>query len=80
MVFTPAAEKQFRKIPFHEQLRLKPHIDALAENPRPSGVKKLKAEVDRYRIHVGDCRIIYRIFDDILLITVVKIAHRREAY
>ncbi|WP_339378678.1 type II toxin-antitoxin system RelE family toxin [Calothrix sp. NIES-2100] len=55
-------------------------IDDLAIEPRPHGVKKLKGEYNAYRIRVGDYRIIYEIFDDFLLVSVVEIAHRSEVY
>ena len=32
------------------------------------------------RIRVGDYRVIYSIEDDVLVVTVVRVAHRREAY
>ena len=52
----------------------------LAANPRPPGVEKLAGPDDFYRIRVGDYRIIYQIQDDVLMILVVKIGHRREVY
>ena len=51
----------------------------LADDPRPVGVKKLHGQ-DRYRIRVGDYRVIYQIEDEVLLVLVVEIAHRREVY
>lgn len=77
--FTPAADQQFRKLPTQLQARLKPHIDALAQNPRPPGVEKLTGE-DAYRFRVGDYRVLYEVHDKKLLVLVVKIGHRREVY
>lgn len=48
--------------------------------PRPAGMVKLAGEEELYRVRVGDYRIIYTIQDDQLLVLVVTIAHRREAY
>ena len=58
---------------------IKKQIYDLADNPRPQGYKKLK---DRkgYRIRVGNYRIIYEIFDEILLIDVIDLGHRKEIY
>ena len=53
---------------------------ALADDPRPHGVKKLKGYRDYWRIRVGDYRIIYTIQDDRLLVVVIRIGHRREVY
>lgn len=54
-------------------------IGKLSENPRPQGYKKLKGR-SGYRIRVGDYRIIYEIFDHILLIDIIDLGHRRDIY
>jgi len=54
-------------------------IDALSGDPRPAGFKRL-ADQPAWRIRVGDYRIIYEIHDQVLLIIVVDIGHRREIY
>ena len=54
-------------------------LDDLAENPRPRGYKKLKGR-SGYRIRVGNYRIIYDIFDDILLIEMIDLGHRKDIY
>ena len=58
---------------------IKKQIYDLADNPRPQGYKKLKGRKG-YRIRVGNYRIIYEIFDEILLIDVIDIGHRKEIY
>ena len=78
--FTSAADQQFRKLPKNVQARLKPHIDALTQNPRPSGIEKLKGEENVFRLRVGDYRVLYEVHDKVLLVLVVKIGHRREVY
>jgi mRNA interferase RelE/StbE len=55
-------------------------IDTLAVDPRPPGSRKLSGSDDTHRVRVGDYRILYEIWDDVLLVLVVKIRHRREAY
>ncbi|WP_291097201.1 MULTISPECIES: type II toxin-antitoxin system RelE family toxin [unclassified Flavobacterium] len=54
-------------------------IQNLAENPKPQGYKKLKGR-NGFRIRVGDYRIIYDVFDDILLIDVIDLGHRKDIY
>jgi mRNA interferase RelE/StbE len=51
----------------------------LAEEPMPSGVKKLTGR-EAWRIRVGDYRIIYEIQDQALIVLVVSIGHRRDIY
>jgi mRNA interferase RelE/StbE len=71
--------KDFRSISKIERNRIVKRIEALAENPRPFGYRKL-TEQNRYRIRQGDYRIIYEIFDDKLIVWVVKVGHRRDVY
>lgn len=78
--FTRKASKQLAKLPENVQQRIKIKVEELAENPRPSGVVKLESSNNRYRIRVGDYRILYEIIDDLLIVTVVKVGHRREVY
>ena len=76
---TPRARRDLKNLSVQIQSRLRPHIEGLAENPRPHGIKKLAGEDDTYRIRVGAYRILYQIQDEILLVLVVRIAPRREA-
>jgi len=78
--FAKPAAKQFKALPDQEKRKLQPKIDALATNPRPSGVIKLKGEDNLYRIRAGDYRIVYTIEDEKLFILVVKVGHRRDIY
>jgi mRNA interferase RelE/StbE len=55
-------------------------VDALANNPRPDGVKKLEDDENAWRIRVGEFRILFEIHDAALMIMVVRVAHRREVY
>jgi mRNA interferase RelE/StbE len=78
--FSPGAARDFRKLAREIQHWLRPRIDALADQPRPSGAKKLKASDELWRIRVRDYRIVYEIRDRILVVLVVRVAHRREVY
>ena len=55
-------------------------LRALADNPRPHGVKKLRGRADHYRVRVGDWRIVYTIRDRELVVLVLRIAHRGHVY
>jgi len=54
-------------------------IRSLAEDPRPTGCRKLSGK-DKYRIRSGQYRIVYAIEDAIFVVTIVKVGHRREVY
>ncbi|MFM2048134.1 MAG: hypothetical protein RI955_682 [Bacteroidota bacterium] len=77
--FDKAVYKQLKSIPNNEYKKIIDAIGALANNPRPSGSKKL---VNRpgYRIRQGDYRIIYFIKDEILTIVIVSAGHRKDIY
>ena len=60
--------------------RLDRKIMVLSDNPRPPGCKKLKGHKDQWRVRVGDWRVLYIIDDATKLITITRIAHRREVY
>ena len=71
--------KTLSKINEPHYSNIKAAIIKLADNPRPPGYIKLK-EHEGYRIRVGDYRIIYDILDNILLVEVIELGHRREIY
>jgi len=73
------AEKTLAKLPRKDINRIKTAIDKLAFEPRPPGAKKLVGR-DDFRIRVGIYRVIYNIKDNLLLIEVVAIGHRRDIY
>lgn len=79
--FKPAALRQLRKLDANIQISILTEIESLADDPRPSDCKKLKGETDLYRIRVsGTYRVVYKIQDKQLLVTVIKLGHRRDVY
>ena len=76
----PAAQKQLRRIDSGPRRRIDEAIRALGGDPRPHGCRKLAGADDRYRIRVGDYRILYVIGDAVLRVLVVKVGHRRDVY
>ena len=73
----PAAQKQMLSLPKEAQVELSLSIDRLENAPRPPRVKKL-AESSLWRIRVGQYRIVYAIDDKAQLVTIVRVARRRE--
>lgn len=74
-----SAVKELNKLPKKDLKKVVVKIQALSENPRPPGCEKLSAD-EKYRIRHGNYRIIYSIEDDILIVFVVKIGHRKDIY
>lgn len=78
--FTPGARRALKRLEATSQRRIGAAIDGLAVNPRPSGVKKLADTENHWRTRVGDYRVIYQIFDNVLVIAIVIVGHRRDVY
>jgi mRNA interferase RelE/StbE len=80
VLISRSAEKQLKKLPLEAQRKVAAVIVSLGIEPRPYGCKKLSGTEDSYRVRVGDYRIIYDISERKVLVTVLKIAHRRDVY
>ena len=74
------AQRDLKRLPREVQKRLLIRLEALAEDPRPPSADMLAGPVNIWRVRVGDYRIVYTIKDDILLVLVLRIGHRREIY
>lgn len=71
--------KDLESVPVRDRDRIMGRIGGLAHDPRPPGCEKLSA-LERYRIRVGDYRIVYSIEDEALVVWVVRVGHRRDVY
>jgi len=80
VVVLPSAIRQINSLPKKGRKRVWDRVEALAKNPRPSGAKQLKNRDRYWRLRVGEYRVIYSIEDKKLLVTVVRVGHRREVY
>ena len=80
VIFTKSAERELKKLTNQVIVRLIPVIKNLSDTPRPSGCIKLEGSSNRYRVRVGDYRILYEIEDKIKIVEIVGIRNRREAY
>ncbi len=78
VVFAANIAKQLRRIDRKWQLKIVAAAESLGNNPRPFGYKKLVDEGGLHRIKVGDYRIIYEIRDNILLVSVMRVAKCNE--
>ena len=79
VLITPIAAKVLRGIEREPQSRIVGAIELLRQHPDPPRAQKL-ATREAWRIRVGDYRVIYTVEGTTVTITVIRIAHRREAY
>jgi len=76
----PSAAKELEAIGTRrDRTRLVAKINSLAIDPRPPGCQKLTGS-EKYRVRQGAYRVVYSIEDDRLVVTVVRVAHRRDVY
>lgn len=75
-----SAEKELAALSLDTILSIRDRIRLLSNNPFPPGHKKLKGFKNLYRIRSGVYRIIYSIQHGELLIEIIKISHRKDAY
>ena len=80
--YAPAASKQFTQLDKPIQRRIKNYMSEIAilDNPRARGKELTSNLSGLWRYRVGDYRILCRIRDDELIITVIEIAHRSTVY
>lgn len=75
-----AAERDLRRLPVRLHNRVIRAIQALGDEPRPIGCRKLTGSDRDWRIRIGDYRIVYEIDDAAKEVSVNRVRHRREVY
>ena len=82
MEYAPKAGKQFSSLDKPIQNRIKRYMSEIAAlgNPRSRGKALSSNLAGLWRYRVGDYRILCRIHDDKLVITVIEIDHRSTVY
>ncbi|MDX1587997.1 MAG: type II toxin-antitoxin system RelE/ParE family toxin [Oleiphilaceae bacterium] len=79
LVFKKSVSRDLRSIPEKDVSRILHRMEKLRENPRPVGSEKLSGQ-ERYRVRQGVYRIVYEVEDARLVVTVVKVGHRKHVY
>ncbi len=79
ITFKKSVAKDLRVIPKNDIKKILSKIDTLAVNPRGEGCIKLSGQ-ENYRVRQGLYRIVYEIKDDVLVVNVIKVAHRSQVY
>lgn len=80
IIIPKPVQKQLDSLPKTQRDRAIMALRSITDEPRPNGVKKLKGYDDTYRIRFGDYRIIYKVRDKELIILLLSVSHRKDAY
>jgi len=80
VVVARGAERDLDRLDNPVLARVAREIDALSNEPRPAGCRKLVGQVNRWRVRAGDWRILYEIDDAARTVRVVAVRHRSKAY
>jgi len=81
--FLPSAQKEFKRLDRVAQVKIKEKLLLLTENPNDlkNNIKALKGEYSGlFRLRVANYRIIFRVQDSKVLITIVRVGHRKDIY
>ena len=79
VIFKKSVAKDLRNIPSRDVKRILQKFNTLVDDPRPEGCVKLSS-LELYRVRQGIYRIVYEIQDDMLVVQVIKVAHRSKVY
>jgi mRNA interferase RelE/StbE len=80
ILHTKRFEKKIKKLDIRYVKNIRIRLNALTENPRPPGCKKLIAEDNIYRIRIGIYRVLYQVCDKELLVLALDVDHRSRIY
>ncbi|WP_068546940.1 type II toxin-antitoxin system RelE family toxin [Thalassotalea crassostreae] len=79
ITFKKSVSKDLRNIPNQDVKKILSKIEVIAENPRADGCIKLSGQ-ENYRVRQGLYRIVYEIRDEVVVVNVIKVAHRSNVY
>lgn len=79
LIFKKSVARDLRVLPKKDVKRILKRIEALADDPRGAGCSKLSGQ-NFYRVRVGVYRVVYEIDDGVLVVQVIRVAHRTRVY
>jgi len=83
--FKASAIKELTRLPKATQIKIIRAMKLLSTDPYSAllPIRKMeggKATEDRYRLRIGDYRVVYEIHKDRVIIFVVRVGHRKDVY
>ena len=80
VIFVKSIAKRLKKLPSTDLVKVIKKAESLGENPYPSGCKKLRGSESLWRVRMGNYRIIYFVEEEIKVVKVTKVGHRKDIY
>ncbi|MGB9498320.1 MAG: type II toxin-antitoxin system RelE family toxin [Dissulfuribacterales bacterium] len=75
-----SAAKVIKNIPKADRKRIVNKIDSLTKNLPNPDTTKMKGNNPFHKVRIGNYRIVYEIQDEVIVILIVKIGHRKDIY
>jgi mRNA interferase RelE/StbE len=81
IVFVKSAIKDLKTLNKTLVKRIITSIELLSKNPRPRNSKKLTGNNENlWRLRVGEYRIVYHVSDQVKIVSIRRIRHRKDVY
>ena len=80
LIYLPSIARDLRGLPKAHVRRILARTERLRDDAHPPGSAKLEGHENRYRLRQGDYRILYSVDDVRVIVTIVKVGHRRDVY
>ena len=75
-----SALKELQKLPRQVIPKIVAAVSDLSKDPHPESVRKLVGSEHPFRIRAGDYRVVYEIFENKLIIEIIRVRHRKDVY
>ena len=75
-----SATKELKKLSKENRKKIIRIVENLTEDPFVGNFRKLVNSKNSYRIRVGNYRVIYKIVKQQLVIEILRVRHRKDAY
>ncbi len=75
-----SAVRELKKLPKSVMKRILLETERLSSNPYPHGGRKIEGSDHSYRVRVGDYRIVYSVYSEVLMVEIIRVRHRKDVY
>lgn len=80
VTFAKSIVKMLKKFPLADVTKIISKAESLSEEPYPFGCKKLRGSESLWHLRMGNYRIIYFVEEQVKVVKITKIGHRKNIY